>query len=149
MGGPLTACRLRTVPSFAIRACKITVPTTCACRACVGYRGVTWWTSRPWATPEETVTFCWSLGCAAGMLLVRALGALADKPRTGGSAVSTGVATSFLASFVATVIGGCNTSLLLAGFSVPAGVGGLAAALWSFGFACLSAGRFGAVAIAD
>ena len=35
-----------------------------------GYCGVTWWTSRPCATPEETLTFCAAiLGTATGMSL--------------------------------------------------------------------------------
>src|ERR1019366_1386724 len=113
-----------------------------ACRACAGYRGATWWVSRPCATPEETLT-CWlaALGCATGMSLATPITLFAVPPGTepDTSAALSGGWSSVLtaAVFFGTGAGSLNTasSGLLAGFAGGAAVG---ATLWSFGLDCLS-----------
>src|SRR5271165_1066879 len=112
----------------------------CACRACAGYRGVTWRTSRPWATPEETLTFCAAtLGSATRMsltMLITLFGTALGKPpgtEPGTPVAPLGGASSLLtmATFFGTVIGERNPASWdsLVGFAGGAFEGGLGATL--------------------
>src|SRR5271157_4386251 len=116
-----------------------------ACRAICGYCGATWRTSRPCATPEETLTFCCSVVVDTGTgtfltILATLSGTALGKPpgiEGGVSAVPFGAASSFLAMamLLGLAEGGRNIplSLALACFWGAAFASWLEATVWSFG----------------